>query len=81
MHFFCIFGTRIKFPMLLKKISLIAQVLLKLLTPRDVLVYMHNSACFKKAYCSERVNESQKLVQYAGKNFYPIFSSFWAKLS
>ena len=26
---------------------------------------MHNRACFWKAYCSERVNESQKLVQYA----------------
>ena len=27
------------------------------------------------------VNESQKLVQYAEKNFYATFSSFWAKLS
>ena len=61
--------------------SLIAQVFLKLFTPRDVLVYMHTRACFWKAYCSERVNESQKLVQYAEKNFYPTFSSFWAKLS
>ena len=41
---------------------------------------MHNRACFWKAYCSERVNESQKLLQYAEKNFYPTFSSFWAKL-
>ena len=61
--------------------SFIAQVFLKLLTPRDVLVKMHNRACFWKAYCSERVNESQKLLQYAEKNFYPTFSSFWAKLS
>ena len=36
---------------------------------------------FWKAYCSERVNESQKLLQYAEKNFYPTFSSSWAKLS
>ena len=41
---------------------------------------MHNRACFWKAYCSQRVNESQKLVQYAEKNFYPTFSSFSAKL-
>ena len=34
---------------------------------------MHNRACFWKAYCSERVNESQKLVQYAEKNFYAYF--------
>ena len=41
---------------------------------------MHNRACFWKAYCSERVNESQKLLQYAENNFYPTFSSFSAKL-
>ena len=42
---------------------------------------MHRRACFWKAYCSELVNESQKLLQYAEKNLYPTFSSFWAKLS
>ena len=42
---------------------------------------MHNRACFWKPFGSERVNESQKLLQYAEKNFYPTFSSFWAKLS
>ena len=42
---------------------------------------MHSIACFWKAYCSQRVNESQKLLQYAEKNFYPTFFSFWAKLS
>ena len=42
---------------------------------------MHSRACFWKANCSERVNESQKLLQYAEKNFYPTFSSFWATLS
>ena len=29
-----------------KKASLIGQVFLNLLTPRDVLIYMHNRACF-----------------------------------
>ena len=42
---------------------------------------MHNRACFLKAYCSQRVNEFQKLLQYGEKSFYPTFSSFWAKLS
>ena len=42
---------------------------------------MHNRACFWKVYCSERINESQKLLQYAENNFYPTFSSFLAKLS
>ena len=36
---------------------------------------------FWKAYCSERVNESQKLLQYAEKNFYPTFWSPRTKLS
>ena len=60
--------------------SLIAQLFLKLLTPRNVPVYMHTRACFWKAYSSERVNESQKLLQDAEKNFYPTLSSFWPKL-
>ena len=42
---------------------------------------MHNRTCFLKAYCSQHVNEFQKLLQYEEKSFYPTFSSFWAKLS
>ena len=61
--------------------SLIGQVFPKLLTPRDVLTEMHNRACFWKPFGSERVNESQKLLQYAEKNFYPNFSFFRAILS
>ena len=32
----------------------------------------------EKPIASQRVNESQKLLQYAEKNFYPTFSSFSA---
>ena len=42
---------------------------------------MHNRACFWKPFGSEHVNESQKLLESAEKNFYPTFSSFSAKLS
>ena len=42
---------------------------------------MHNRDSFWKPFGSERVNDSQKLLQYAEKNSYPTFSSFWAKLS
>ena len=42
---------------------------------------MHNWSCFWKPFGSESVNESQKLRQYAEKNFYPTISPFWAKLS
>ena len=61
--------------------SLIGQVFAKLLTARDVLVEMHNWSCFWKSFGSESVNESQKLLQYAEKNFYHTFSFYWAKLS
>ena len=36
-------------------------------------LHVHKTASFWKAYCSERVNESQKLLQYAEMNFYPTF--------
>ena len=42
---------------------------------------MDNRACFWKPFGSEIVNESQKLLQYSEKNFYPSFSSFCAELS
>ena len=42
---------------------------------------MHNWSCFWKPFGFDSVNESQKLLQYAEKNFYPTFSPFWAKLS
>ena len=42
---------------------------------------MHKIACFWKGFVSERVNESQKLLESVEKYFYPTFSSFWAKLS
>ena len=58
-----------------KKMSLMAQVFLKLLTPKDVFTYMHKSSCFWKLFGSERVNESQKLQKTAEKYFYATFSS------
>ena len=79
--FFAFLGSKLNLQCFKKKMSVRAQVFLKLLTPRDVVVWMHNRACFLKAYCSQRVNEFQKLLQYGEKSFYPTFSSFWAKLS
>ena len=64
-----------------KKISLIAQVFLKLLTPKDVLITMDNSASFWKPFRSEHVNESQKLLNSAEKYLYPTTSLFRGKLS
>ena len=61
--------------------SLLGQVFLKLLTPKDVLINMHKRAFVWKSFGSERVNESEKLLKSAEKYFYSTFSSFWAKLS
>ena len=55
------------------------QVFLKLFTPKNVLTLMPNSSCFWKLSGSERVNESQKLLQSAKKYYYPNFSSLWTK--
>ena len=42
---------------------------------------MHNSASFWKPIGTERVNSSEKLLKSTGKDFYPTFSSFSARLS
>ena len=46
-----------------KKMSLITQVFLKLLTPKDVLTWMHKRSCFWKSFGSECV----KLLNNPGK--------------
>ena len=48
-----------------KKTSLLVQVFLKLLTPKDVLILMHNRASFWKPCGSERVNEFPKFLKSA----------------
>ena len=67
----------LNFEHLEKKMSLIAQGFLKLLTPKDVFTYMNKSSCFWKLYANERVNESLKLLKSAQKYFYYTFSSVW----
>ena len=64
-----------------KKMGFIGQVFLKLLTPKNVLISMHNRASFWKSFGSENVNDPPELVKSSEKLFYPTFSSFWAKFS
>ena len=70
----------LNFEHLLKKMSLLAQVFLKLLTPKDVFTYIYERSCFWKLFGSERVNESLKPRKNAEKYFNPSFSSFWVNL-
>ena len=78
--FFCIFfyflESTLNFQCSEKKMSMIVGIFRKLLTPKDVLVQMHNRDSFWKPTGSEHVNESRKLVKSAEKYFYPTFSSF-----
>ena len=64
-----------------EKMSFIAQVFPKLLTPKDAFTQMHERSCFRKPFGSERVNESLKVLKSAEKYLYLTFSSFWANLS
>ena len=79
--FFCNFRISLNFQCSEKNMGLVSQVNHKLLTPKDVLIYMDNRACFWKSFGSEHVNESQKLLKSLENYFYPNFSSFWARLS
>ena len=63
-----------------KKMSLIAQVFLKLLTPKNVITYEHKRSYFWKLFGSKRVNVSLKLLKSGEKYFYPTFSSIWGNL-
>ena len=64
-----------------QKISLIAQLFLKLLSPKDPFNSIYKRSCFRKLCESERVNESLKLSRSAEKYFYPTFSIFWVNFT
>ena len=50
-----------------------AILLVKLLTPQNVLNWMPTSSCFRAGFKSELVHESQTLLISAGDKFYPNF--------
>ena len=57
-----------------------AQVFLKLLTPKYVFTSMHKNSCFWKFFGSECVNKSRKLRKTPEKYFYATLSSVRVKL-
>ena len=75
--FIAFLKSALNFEHLLKKMSLLAQVFLKLMTAKDVFTYTHKRSCFWKLFASERVNKSLKLLKSLEKYFYPTFSSRW----
>ena len=74
--FFPFLESTLNFPCCVETTTLIAQVFLKLLSPKDLLTSMHSKASFCKPFGSESVNESQKLLKSTEKYFYPTFLSF-----
>ena len=56
MNFFSILVATLNFCCSEKKMSLIGQVFLKLVSPKEVLIYMYNRASFLKPFGSEHVN-------------------------
>ena len=58
---------------LLKKMSLIGQLFLELLTPKSGVIEMHNRACFWKPFGSECLTYAQKRLKSAENYFYPTF--------
>ena len=69
------------FPTYKKKISFIASLFGKLLTPRNVVPPMPITSCFRTLLESKCFHGSQTLVKPALQHFYPNFQLIWEKLS
>ena len=80
-YFFCSFGIYIKIPLFWIKNEPHRSSISEVIDSKRYAYLNTNRAFFWKSFGSERINESQKLMKSAEKNFYPIFSSFRAKLS
>ena len=79
---FCwIFTIYIKFITFWKKISFIAYISRKLLTPRNVVTWIPECICFRTLFESQRDHGYQKLMKLARERFHPNFSLSQGKLS
>ena len=65
----------------LKKISFIALILPKLLTSKNVVIWMLESSCFETPFSSQRVNGSKTILKFGRQHFYPNFQLISDKLS
>ena len=64
-----------------KKITFIAQIFSKLLSPKNVLTWMPESSCFTTYFGSQLVNGSKTLLKSAREHFYDYFPLISNKLS
>ena len=56
-----------------RSIRLIAQIFLKLLTPKNVLCWMPKSSSFRTPFSSQSIRGSQTLLKSTQNSFYPNF--------
>ena len=64
-----------------KMIRLVAQIFVKLSSPKNVATWMPESSCFRTPFRNQRVNASQTLLKSARQHFYPNFTLISDKLS
>ena len=80
-YVFCSFRIYIKIPLFWIKNEPHRSSISEVIDSKRCAYLNTNRDFFWKPFGSERINESQKLIKSAEKNFYPIFSSFRVKLS
>ena len=64
-----------------RRISFIALIFYKLLTPKSVVTWMPETSCFRTPFGNQRVHGSQTLRNTAWQHFYPNFKLIRKKTS
>ena len=64
-----------------QKRSFDSEVFLKLLTPKYVLIYLHNRACFSKPFAVKLLTSLKNSWNLQKSTFIQLFHPSWAKLS
>ena len=61
--------------------SILAQLLPKLLHPKEMLTEASKRSCFSTPFCNQRVNGFETLLMSAQHNYFPLFQQIRDKLS
>ena len=81
-NFYCIFAMHTKFcTFWKKKVRIIAEIVGKLFTPRNVVAWVRESSFFRTPFGSETVHGRKALLKSVFQDVYPNFPSIQEKLS
>ena len=64
-----------------KKMTLIAEVFLKLQTPKNMVTSMSKKSRFKGSFAKQHGKRAQTLLKFAWQNLYHIYWSLWRQLT